>query len=152
MTLPAHVPARVPAHVPAHLPAHVPVVPPGHEDAYARWHLAPAVRVGDTVHCSGVLGTRDDGSVPTDLADEIDQAFTNLAAVLAAAGCSLADVADLLTFHLDLAGQVPTFMQVRDRRLADPWPAWTAIGAAQIGGGLPGVRLEIKATAYRPSA
>jgi enamine deaminase RidA (YjgF/YER057c/UK114 family) len=129
--------------------AHVPVIPAGHEQAYAHWHLAPAVRVGDTVYCSGVLGTRADGTVPEDLADEIDQAFTNLADVLAAAGAELADVADLLTFHLDLASQVPTFMQVRDRRLSDPWPAWTAIGAAQLGGGLPGVRLEIKATAHR---
>ena len=58
-----------------------------------------------------------------------------------------ADVVDLLTFHGDLATQVPAFMRVRDRRLAEPWPAWTAIGAAQLGGGLPGVRIEIKATA-----
>lgn len=129
----------------------VAIVPPGHEDAYARWHLAPAVRVGETIHCSGVLGTREDGSVPRDLAEEVDRAFDNLAAVLAAAGAGLADVADLLTFHLDLATQVPVFMAVRDRRLADPWPAWTAIGAAQLGGGVPGVRLEVRATAYLPA-
>lgn len=130
--------------------AHVPVVPAGQEQTYAEWHLAPAVRVGDAVYCSGVLGTRPDGSVPEDLADEIDLAFDNLAVVLAAAGAELADVCDLLTFHLDLAAQVPTFMRVRDRRLAEPWPAWTAIGAAQLGGGLPGVRLEVKATAHLP--
>lgn len=130
--------------------AHVPVIPAGHEEAYANWHLAPAVRVGETVYCSGVLGTGPDGTVPDDLAEEIDQAFTNLASVLAAAGAELADVVDLLTFHLDLAVQIPTFMVVRDRRFSDPWPAWTAIGAAQLGGGLPGVRLEIKATAQLP--
>lgn len=126
----------------------LPVVLPGHEETYAQWHLPAAVRVGATVHCSGVLGTRDDGTVPEELAEEIDLAFRNLAAVLEAAGASLADVADLLTFHLDLAGQVPAFMKVRDQHLAEPWPAWTAVGAAQLGGGLPGVRLEIKATAY----
>lgn len=125
-----------------------PVIPPGHEQTYATWHLAPAVRVGDTLHCSGVLGTRADGSVPETLADEVDQAFTNLAEVLAAAGAGLGDVVDLLTFHLDLAAEVPTFMQVRDRRLRDPWPSWTAIGVVQLGGGLPGVRLEMKATAH----
>lgn len=129
--------------------AHVPVIPPGHEETYAAWHLAPAIRVGEAIHCSGVLGTRADGSVPEELIEEIEQAFDNLAEVLAAADAELADVADLLTFHRDLAAQVPTFMQVRDRRLGDPWPAWTAVGAAQLGGGLPGVRLEIKATAYR---
>lgn len=124
-----------------------PVVPVGHEQTYADWHLAPAVRAGSFLLCSGVLGTRPDGSVPDDLEAEIDQAFSNLADVLAAAGLGLADVVDLLTFHGDLATQVPAFMRVRDRRLAEPWPAWTAIGAAQLGGGLPGVRIEIKATA-----
>ena len=57
-------------------------------------------------------------------------------------------VVDLLSFHLDLPTEVPAFMRVRDRRLAAPWPAWTAIGATQVGGGLPGVRLELKATAH----
>lgn len=131
---------------------HVPVIPAGHEQTYSAWHLAPAVRVDDILYCSGVLGTRADGSVPEDLAEEIDQAFTNLASLLDAAGAELADVADLLTFHLDLAVQVPIFMQVRDRHLGDPWPAWTAIGAAQLGGGMPGVRLEMKATAHLPPA
>lgn len=133
-------------------PAHVPVIPAGQEDMYATWHLAPAARVGNTVYCSGVLGTRDDGSVPTDLAEEVDLAFTNLAVVLAAAGAGLADVADLLTFHLDMPSQVTTFMEVRDRRLADPWPAWTAVGTSCIGGGLPGARIEIKATAHLEGA
>ena len=128
-------------------PIHVPVVPAGHEQLYAEWHIAPAVRVGDTLWCSGVIGTRPDGSVPADLDDELEQAFDNLAHVLQAAGANLGDVVDLLTFHLDLAEHVPVFMKVRDRRLSEPWPAWTAIGAAQLGGGLPGVRVEIKATA-----
>jgi enamine deaminase RidA (YjgF/YER057c/UK114 family) len=128
-------------------PSHVPVVPAGHEQFYADWNIAPAVRVGDTLWCSGVIGTRPDGSVPEDLEDELEQAFDNLAHVLQAAGADLGDVADLLTFHLDLAEHVPVFMKVRDRRLTEPWPAWTAIGAAQLGGGLPGVRVEIKATA-----
>ncbi|MDN4172169.1 RidA family protein [Nocardioides sp. SOB77] len=124
------------------------VVPAGQEQTYAAWHLAPAVRVGDLVWCSGVLGTRADGSVPDDLAEEVDLALRNLAHVLAAAGGGLEHVVELVTFHLDLAGQVPTFARVRDRRLAEPWPAWTAVGAAQLGGGLHGVRLEVKATAH----
>ncbi len=128
-------------------PTQVPVVPAGHEQLYAEWHIAPAVRVGDNLWCSGVIGTRPDGSVPEDLDDELEQAFDNLAHVPQAAGANLGDVVDLLTFHLDLAEQVPVFMRVRDRRLREPWPAWTAIGAAQLGGGLPGVRVEIKATA-----
>ncbi|MGN0064863.1 MAG: RidA family protein [Nocardioides sp.] len=131
-------------------PGHVPVVPAGSEWTYENWHLSPAVRAGDVLYCSGVLGTREDGSVPEDLAEEVSLAFDNLAHVLAAAGGTLADVVDLLTFHLDLPSQVPAFMTVRDQRLGEPWPAWTAIGATQLGGGLPGVRIEVRATAYLP--
>lgn len=131
-------------------PAHEPVVPAGHEALYEEWHMPSAVRVGSTIHCAGVLGTRPDGTVPEDLAAQAHQAFDNLAHVLAAAGATLDDVADLLTFHLDLAAEVPVFMRVRDERMREPWSAWTAIGAAQIGGGVPGTRLEIKATAYLP--
>lgn len=124
------------------------VVPSGHESVYEQWHLAPAVRVGDTLLCSGVIGTAADGSVPEDLAAQIEVAFDNLEVVLAAAGMDLSDVVELVTFHLDLA-EVPVFMAVRDRRLHEPWPAWTAIGVSGVGGGLPGVRLEMKATAAR---
>lgn len=124
------------------------VVPAGMEQMYAEWHLAPAVRVGDTIWCSGVLGLRPDGSVPQDLEEEVDLAFSQLAHVLGTAGAGLEHVVELLTFHLDLPTEVPAFMRVRDRRLAEPWPAWTAIGARQVGGGLPGVRLEMKATAH----
>lgn len=131
---------------------HIPIVPEGFDSIYEHWHLAPAVRVGDVIHCSGVLGTRPDGSAPADYAEEVGLAFDALAHLLAAAGAQLSDVAELLTFHLDLQAETPTFMKVRDQRLAAPWPAWTAIGAAQLGGGVPGVRLEMKATAYLPSA
>lgn len=131
--------------------AHVAVVPAGHEEVYATWHLAPVARVGDVLYCSGVLGTRADGSVPADLDEEVALAFDNLAHVLDAAGADLGDVVDLLTFHRDLPSEVPSFMSERDRRLGEPWPAWTAIGVAQVGGGLPGVRLEMKATAHLPA-
>lgn len=129
---------------------HEPVIPAGHEEVYASWHLAPAVRAGDTVYCSGVIGLRPDATVPTDLAEEIDLAFTSLAVVLEAAGSSLAQVVDLVTFHLDLLSQVPVYMQVRDRHLTEPWPAWTALGVSQVAGALPGARIEIRATAFSP--
>jgi len=129
---------------------HVPIVPEGFDEIYARWHLAPAVRVGDVIYCSGVLGTGADGSAPADYTDEVEAAFDALEHLLAAAGAHLGDVVDLLTFHTDLRAETPLFMKVRDRRLSAPWPSWTAIGASQLGGGVPGVRLEMKATAYLP--
>ena len=131
--------------------AFTPVVPAGMETYYEQWHIAPAVVVGNLVICSGVLGTDRTGAVPEDPADQFATAFDNLRYVLRAAGADLADVVEMLTFHADLERDLATFTEVRERYLSAPWPAWTAIGAAQIGGGLPGTRVEIKATAALPT-
>lgn len=128
-----------------------PVVPAGMEAVYEQWHIAPAVVVGDLVICSGVLGTDHTGAVPDDLADQFTAAFETLAHVLRAAGTDLTHVVEMVTFHTDLEKDLATFTTVRERYLSAPWPAWTAVGAGQIGGGIPGARVEIKATAVLPS-
>ena len=128
-----------------------PVVPAGMESYYEQWHIAPAVVVGDLVICSGVLGTDRAGKVPRDPSEQFAAAFDNLRYVLRAAGADLCDVVEMVTFHADLEGDLASFTEVRDRYFSAPWPAWTAVGAAQIGGGLPDIRVEIKATAALPS-
>ena len=67
------------------------VIPPGSEKTYERFHFAPAVRVGDLLYCSGVIGA-DGANVPDDAGEEFTAAFASLASVLDAAGGSLADV------------------------------------------------------------
>lgn len=58
-----------------------------------------------------------------------------------------------MSFHLDLAADIATFKAVKDGRMPDPYPAWTAVGVSQLGGGaVPGARIEVKATAYLPRA
>mgnify|MGYP000193234389 CR=1 FL=1 len=66
---------------------------------------------------------------------------------LAAAGASMQDIVDLTSFHTDMR-DLPIFMQVKDRYLTRDFPAWTAIGAASLGG-VSGLIIEIKATAVR---
>ena len=80
---------------------------------------------------------------------QIVQAFENLKKVLAAAGASMSDIVDLTSFHTDMR-DLPTFMQVKDRYLTCDFPAWTAIGAASLGG-VSGLIIEIKAVAIRRS-
>lgn len=127
------------------------VIPPGMTAYYYQWHIAPAVVVDNLVMCSGVLGTDASGKVPEDLDGQFAAAFENLRHVLRAAGADLSDVVDMITFHCDLEGDLAAFTAVRDRYLSEPWPAWTAIGVAQIGAGLPGARVEMKATARLPA-
>lgn len=72
-------------------------------------------------------------------------AFEALKAILAEAGAGLPDVVELTTYHVDMGRHMETFMKVRDRYFAEPWPAWTAIGVSELI--VPGGLVEIRAVA-----
>ena len=76
---------------------------------------------------------------------QIVQAFENLKKVIDAAGGKMSDIVDLTSFHTDMR-DLQVFMRVKDRYLTEDFPAWTAIGAAQLGGAA-GYLIEIKAVA-----
>ena len=120
------------------------VIPVGSEKTYERLHFAPAVRTGNTVYCSGVIGAVGSG-VPDDPADEFAAAFKGLADVIEAAGGSLDDVVEMTSFHVDMAKHLGAFMAAKDAAISEPYPAWTAIGCTELA--IPGARVEIKATA-----
>ena len=82
---------------------HTPIVPAGSEDSYQRFQFAPAVRTGNTVYVSGVIGSGADGSVPDDPGEEFAAAFSQLAATLTEAGATMADVVELTSFHTDMS-------------------------------------------------
>ncbi|NKS77796.1 hypothetical protein A6I87_17715 [Prescottella equi] len=127
----------------------VPVIPAGMEHVYLHWHIAPAVRAGNFVICSGVLGQHPDGTVPSDPAAQFVLAFENLERVLAAAGAVLAQVVELVTFHTDLEGDLGSFTTIKEQFIRQPYPAWTAVGVTRLGAGsIVPPRVEMKATAY----
>jgi enamine deaminase RidA (YjgF/YER057c/UK114 family) len=122
---------------------------PDEKHVYDEWHVAPAVKVGPFVFCSGALGLRADGSVVEDPAEQFTTAFENLRGLLSEAGAGLEDVFELLTFHIGLAEHIELFGQVKDGFITEPYPTWTAIEVAGLGGGyMPGLFVEIKATAH----
>lgn len=124
------------------------VIPPGSEKTYERFHFAPAVRVGDMLYCSGVIGA-DGSKVPEDAAEEFTAAFASLADVMKAAGGSLDNVVEMTTYHVDMNQHLGAFMAAKDAAITEPYPAWTAIGCTELA--MPGARVEIKATAHIPS-
>ena len=106
-------------------------------------------RSGDLRFVSGQVGSRADGSPEPDFRRQVEQAFANLSAVLAAAGCTLRDVVDVTTFHTDPQAQVETVMAVRNSVIStDPLPNWTAVGVTWLAG----FDFEIKAIARIPAA
>lgn len=120
------------------------IIPKGMEFIYEQIHYAPAVRVGNTLYIAGQIGRNEKMEVVRDTEAQYVQAFENLKTVLEAAGGSLADVVDVITYHTDMR-DLPLYMKVRDRYFTQDYPAWTALGTSALG--IPGLQLEIKATA-----
>ncbi len=120
------------------------VIPKGMEGLYKDLHFAPAVRDGDRLFCSGQLGTGADGKLCDDPEEQFAQAFENLKGILEEAGGDLDDVVELTTFHVGFRKHIGAFMAVKDRYIAEPYPAWTAIGIGELAFG---ALVEIKAIA-----
>ena len=121
------------------------VIPKGQEAFYDHFHFAPAVKDGDRLFCSGVIGLGPDGKAVADPEAQFTRAFETLGAALEASGSSFADVVDFLTFHVGLQKHLEVFMKVKDKYLKDPYPAWTAIGVTELA--VPGGLVEMKAVA-----
>jgi enamine deaminase RidA (YjgF/YER057c/UK114 family) len=121
------------------------VIPKGMENYYNDFHFAPAVKDGNRLYCSGVIGVGPDGKASADPETQFTQAFESVKSVLTAASLSFADVIEMTTFHVDLRKNLPAFMKVKDRYMQAPYPAWTAIGITELA--FPGGLVEIKVIA-----
>jgi len=109
------------------------------------FHFAPAVKDGDRLFCSGVIGIGPDGKASSDPETQFKQAFESLKSVLSAGGASFGDIVDITTFHVGLQTNMRAFTKVKDQYVSAPYPAWTAIGISELA--FPGGLVEIKAVA-----
>lgn len=121
------------------------VVPEGMEPVYDQFHFAPAVRTGNWLRCSGMLGTDERFAAIPEPEAQFAAAFENVKRVLEKAGLEFSDVVEMTTFHVGLQQHLATFLAVKDRYLAEPYPAWTAIGVVELA--VPGALVEIRVTA-----
>jgi enamine deaminase RidA (YjgF/YER057c/UK114 family) len=129
------------------MPGRQAVVPDRPQALYERYRYSPAIRSGDLLFVSGQVGSREDGTPEPDFDRQVRLAFDNLAAVLAAAGCTFDDVVDVTTFHTEPASQLDAVMAVRAGVIgAPPYPNWTAVGVTWLAG----FDFEIKVVARVP--
>ena len=94
------------------------------------WGYADAVVTGDTVYLSGVVAGLRPGE--TDLKIAYDHAFQRIGAILQRAGASWDDVVDITSFHTDLKTQMPAIVEVKNKYVHAPPPAWTAIQVVRL--------------------
>lgn len=126
-----------------------PVFPADRHALYDSHGYSAAIRSGDLLFVSGQVGTRPDGSVEPDFEKQVQLAFDNLKATLAAAGCSFRDIVDVTSFHTDAENQMETVMSVKSRIFGKPpYPNWTAVGVTWLSG----FDFEIKVIARIPEA
>jgi enamine deaminase RidA (YjgF/YER057c/UK114 family) len=125
------------------------IVPPSTQPMYDAYHFAPATRVGDMIWVSGQVGIDASMHPAEGMEAQARLAFEGLKAAVEAAGASLADVVELMTFHTDLRGDMAAFSQVKDQYFPDRYPSWTAVGVTQLA--LPEFLVEVRAVAVAGS-
>ena len=104
-----------------------------------------AIRTGDLVFTAGQLGT--DPAIGEFAADDVavqaEQALTNLAAILEAAGSGLERLVKVTVFLVDI-GDWPAVNEVYARVVPEPFPARSAFAVRELPRG---ARVEIEAVA-----
>lgn len=125
------------------------VFPAGRQALYERNRYSPAIRANGLLFVSGQVGSRPDGSPEPELQAQVRRAFENLNAILAAAGCSFADVIDVTVFLVDPESTLDTVWQVLPEFWGEaPYPTLTGVGVTW----LYGFQFEIKVIAQLPGS
>lgn len=103
------------------------ILPSGLEHFYKDWRFSPAIRKGDMVFVSGMVGfDADFVSVESDEETQYRAAFQALDKILKEAGASFDDVVDITTFHVPDSDR-QLFAKVKNEFIREPYPAWTAV-------------------------
>ena len=93
------------------------------------YHLTPLVKVGNTIHTSGSTGRSND----PDPEAQLVAAFEDVKELLDSAGASWADVVKMTTYHVGpLSEHLDLLLEVKDRYVRAPYPAWTAVGVSEL--------------------
>jgi 2-iminobutanoate/2-iminopropanoate deaminase len=109
-------------------------------------HYADAVRAGDLLFISGVVPVDRDGGLVggDDVVAQTREVFANLAAVLAAAGATFADVVKVNVYLTDI-GDRARINPVRQEIFGSVRPASTLVEVSALA--VPGAKIEIEAVA-----
>ncbi|MBB3462201.1 RidA family protein [Rhizobium sp. BK377] len=125
------------------------IFPAGRQALYEINRYSAAIRSGDLLFVSGQVGSREDGSPEPDFAKQVQLAFDNLKAVLAAASATFDDVVDVTSFHTDPEAQWQIISDIRMKEIGEaPYPNWTAVGVNWLAG----FDFEIKVIARLPQS
>jgi enamine deaminase RidA (YjgF/YER057c/UK114 family) len=112
---------------------------------FTRFQYSAAVKAGGLIFVAGQVGLEPDGSVPADPERQHVNVFERLKIVLEAAGSSLDDLVEIVSYHVDLPNHLAGFIKVKERYLKAPYPTWTILGVAALA--RPELKIEVRAVA-----
>ncbi|MCK7615954.1 RidA family protein [Roseibium sediminicola] len=115
---------------------------------FDKFQYSAAVRAGDFIYAAGQIGLNPDGTIPDTDPEQIRNAFERLQIVLEAAGSSLDDVVELITYHVGIKNNLADCVAIKSDFINAPYPAWTILEVAGLA--RPELKIEIKAVAYSP--
>jgi enamine deaminase RidA (YjgF/YER057c/UK114 family) len=101
------------------------------------------------LHCAGQIGVAPDGTIAESFEAQAEQAWTNLRAVLAAAGMGVDDIVKV-THFLIRPTDVAAYRPVVARHLGDARPASTMLVIQALA--RPEFLIEVEAVAAQPTA
>jgi 2-iminobutanoate/2-iminopropanoate deaminase len=112
-------------------------------------HYTDAVRIDDLLFVSGCIAVDGEGNLVggDDVVAQTRQVFANLAAILAAAGATFADVAKVTVFLTDIDDRA-SINPVREEFFGEARPASTLVEVSKLV--LPGAKVEIELVARVP--
>lgn len=112
--------------------AHRAVLPAGMGDGETPLKLSAGVVSGDHLFLTGMTGSTADGAMPEDPEAQFHEAFRKIGAVLQCEGLDFDSVVEMTSYHVDLKRHFDLFAQVRVTYVQPPYPAWTAVGVAEL--------------------
>ncbi len=112
-------------------------------------HAADAVRAAGLLFVAGILPVGGTGELVggDDVVAQAEHVFGELGMILAAGGCTFADVVKVSVFLSDVAER-PLVNPVRQRVFAGARPASTLVEVSALA--IPGARIEVDAVAAVP--
>ena len=125
------------------------LIPQVMEAATGALQIAPGRVAGGHGFLTGMTGSRPDGTMPADPGEQFRAAFDKIGLVLAEAGLSFADIVEMTSYHIGLRAHFDLFLSVRAEYVVPPFPAWTAVGVAELR--REGALVEIRVIAALPS-
>src|ERR1700720_975746 len=97
------------------------IVPLSLQAASETYQFSPAVRIGDQILISGIVGGDAEGRLPPHFCTQAQNVFTTLEAILNEAGATLDDVASLNSYHVgDIHSQLRELVDIKPARIPAP--------------------------------